>query len=376
MKITSVDTILAWGGRQNWVIVQVETDAGITGIGSGDLEGKEKSVASAVGDLARLIIGRDPTRVEYLWQIMHREGFWRGGVVLNTALSAIEHALWDITGKELGVPVYRLFGGACRDRIPLYTHTGGSDIDTLCENTLQLIGQGWRAFKTGPLRFHHYVSENEAIRVNVERLTKLREAVGPDIQLMIDLHGCFLPRQAIRLIQSLEEVNLFFCEECAPPEDVKALKRIAEAGLNTNLATGERLFTKWGYRELLEGQYVDIIQPDICHDGGLLETRKIAAMAETYYVRVCPHNPNGPVATAVGLQMGACLPNFCMLESATGKWEIDFMQNPIEIVDGCAALPDKPGIGVQIDYATLAMRPYQPYDYKPQFDLYGAPADI
>jgi galactonate dehydratase len=376
MKITAVNTLLAWGGRQNWVIVHVETDAGITGLGSADLEGRERAVASAVEELARHIIGEDPTRIEYLWQVMYRHGFWRGGVVLNTALSGIEHALWDITGKELGVPVWRLLGGACRDRIPLYTHTGGATIDALCHHTLELIDQGWRAFKTGPLRFHHFATEGACIRANVERLRALREAVGPDVQLMLDAHGTPLPTQAVRLIRALEEYDLFFCEEFVPPDNIDALAKLAQASLNTNLATGERLFTKWGYRELLEKQYVDIIQPDVCHDGGLLETRKIAAMAETYYVRVAPHNPNGPVATAVGLQMGACLPNFCMLESATASWQTEIVREPFVITDGAVGLPTGPGLGIELDYAALARLPYQPNDYARQFDLYGAPADV
>ncbi|MBC7238005.1 MAG: hypothetical protein H5T69_19350, partial [Chloroflexi bacterium] len=176
MKITEIKTLLVYGGRQNWVIVLVETDAGITGIGSADLEGKEKAVASAVEELARHIVGRDPTRVEQNWQIMYRHGFWRGGVVLNSALSGIEHALWDITGKELGVPVWRLLGGACRDRIPLYTHVGGRTADELAENALKLMAQGWRAFKTGPLAFEHFPSEQQCIDATVERIGVLREA--------------------------------------------------------------------------------------------------------------------------------------------------------------------------------------------------------
>ena len=377
MKITKVGTLLAFGGRQTWVIVQVETDAGITGVGAADLEGKEKAVQSAVEELSRFIIGRDPTRVEQNWQIMYRHGFWRGGVVLNSALSGIEQALWDIAGKDLGVPAYKLLGGACRDKIQLYTHCGGRSPDELAESALALMEKGWRGFKTGPLAFEDFASEQRCINATVERIRVLREAVGPDVLIMIDAHGRPRPGQAIKMIRALEPYDLFFFEEAVPPDNVDAFARLANAHLNVNLATGERLFSKWEYRELLEKQYVDIIQPDVCHDGGILETRKIAAMAETYYVRVAPHNPNGPVATAASLQLGACLPNFVILEYAENQpWRDQVLKEPLEIVDGYVELPRAPGLGIELDYEAIARMPYQARDYQGAFWPDGGVADV
>jgi galactonate dehydratase len=377
MKISEVRTVPAFGGRQTWVFVLVETDVGITGVGEASLEGKELAVQAAVDELARFIVGRDPTRVEQNWQIMYRHGFWRGGVVLNSALSGIEQALWDITGKELGVPVYRLLGGACREKIQLYTHCHGRTPDEIARNAADLVAQGWRALKTGFLGFEAFDTERQCIEATVAHMRAMREAVGPDVLIMMDAHGRHRPGQAIQLIRALEPLDLFFFEEPVPPDNVDALARLARAEMNVNLATGERLFTKWGYRELLEKQYVDIIQPDVCHDGGILETVKIAAMAETYYVRVAPHNPNGPVATAASLQLGACLPNFVILEYAQNQpWRDQVIVEPLEIVDGYVALPDKPGLGIELDDAAIAKLPYQPRDYRGAFWPDGGVADV
>ena len=377
MRITAIRSLLAFGGRQTWVFVHVETDAGITGIGEASLEGKEKAVEAAVEDFARFLVGRDPTRIEQNWQIMYRHGFWRGGVVLLTAMSGIEQALWDILGKELGVPAYRLLGGACRDKVQLYTHCGGRTPDDLAKNALALVGQGWRALKIGSLGFEHYSSEKQCVQAVAERMRILRDAVGPDILIGMDCHGRHTPGQAIMLLRALEPYDLFFLEEPVPPDNVEAFARVSRAEANVNLATGERLFTKWGYREMLEKQYVDIIQPDVCHDGGILETRKIAAMAETYHIRVAPHNPNGPVATAASLQLAACLPNFVILEYALSQpWRDQVLMKPLEIVDGYAELPQTPGLGIELNYEAIARLPYKPLDYSSSFWPDGGVADI
>ena len=377
MKIGEISSVMAFGGRQSWVFVLVETDAGITGVGEASLEGKEKAVVSAIEDLARFLIGRDPTWIEQNWQIMYRHGFWRGGVVLNTAISGIEQALWDIKGKELGVPVWRLLGGAARERVPLYTHCGGGTIDELAENARDLVEQGWRGLKTGSLGFEGFISEKQCIEALAERIRVMREAIGPDVMIMIDAHGRHTPGQAIRMIRAVEPYDVFFFEEPVPPDNVDAYARLAAAELGVNVATGERLFTKWEYRTLLERQYVDVIQPDVCHDGGILETRKIAAMAETYYTRVAPHNPNGPVATAASVQLGICLPGFVILEYAQNQpWRDQVIQEPLPIVDGFVPLPEKPGLGVELDMEAISKLPYQPRDYHSSFWPDGGVADI
>ena len=377
MKITAIKTVMANGGRQIWPFVLVDTDAGITGVGEASLEGKEHAVAAAIDDYSRFLIGRDPTRVEQNWQILYRHSFWRGGVVLNTAISAIEQALWDITGKELGVPVYRLLGGACRDKMQLYTHVGGRTPDELARNSMDLVDKGWRGLKTGSLGFEGFSTEKQCIQAIAERVRVMREAVGPDVLIMMDCHGRHTPGQAIQIARAIEPYGLFFLEEPVPPDNVDAYMRLAKAETNVNLATGERLFTKWGYRELLEGQYVDFVQPDVCHDGGILETLKISAMAETYYVRVAPHNPNGPVATAASLQLGACLPGFAILEYAINQpWRDQVIRKPLQITDGYVELPTEPGLGIELDMAGIAKSPPQPRDYRSSLWPDGSVADI
>lgn len=377
MQIRDVRCILAYGGRQTWVFVHVDTDAGITGIGEASLEGKELAVQAAVGELARFIVGRDPTRIEQNWQIMYRHGFWRGGVVLNTAISGIEQALWDIVGKELGVPVYRLLGGACRDKVQLYTHVGGRTPEALARNAQELVSKGWRALKTGGLPLEAYATEGQFLRATAQRMQALRDAVGPDVQLMVDGHGRYAPPIALRLARTLEAYDLTFFEEPVPPDDVDAYAPLAQAGLNVTLAAGERLFTKWGYRQFLERRYVGIIQPDVCHDGGILETRKIAAMAEAQYIRVAPHNPNGPVATAASVHLGACMPSFSILEYAENQpWRDQVLAEPWPVVGGCMELPRAPGLGVELNYEAIARLPYQPKDYQGAFWPDGGVADV
>ncbi|MHB9034845.1 MAG: galactonate dehydratase [Anaerolineae bacterium] len=377
MHITDITTLPAFGGRQTWLFVQVHTDSGLVGIGEASLEGKELAVQAAVSELARFVIGRDPARIEQAWQIMYRHGFWRGGVVLNTALSGIEQALWDLAGKELGVPVYRLLGGACRERIPLYTHVGGASPEDLAANGRRLAAQGWKALKMGSLGFEGYPTEGACIRATAERAAALRDAVGPGVQLMMDCHGRHTPAQAIRLARELEPCDLFFIEEPIPPDNVAEFARLRQAGLNVNIATGERLFTTWGFRELIEQQYADIVQPDVCHCGGILALLKIAALAEAWHIRVAPHNPNGPVATAASLQLAACLNGFTVLEFALNQpWRDMVMMEPLKITDGCAELPSRPGLGVELNLEAISKLPYQPLDYHGAYWPDGGVADI
>ncbi|MFO7696869.1 MAG: galactonate dehydratase [Anaerolineae bacterium] len=377
MKITTVSTLMAYGGRQTWVFVRIETDAGITGIGEASVEGKERAVCAAVEDLSRQIIGRDPRRIEQNWQILYRHGFWRGGIVLNSALSGIEQAMWDISGKDLGVPVHRLLGGACRDRIQLYTHCGGATAEDLAAKAAELVARGWNALKIGCLGPETFATERQWLEATGARMAALRAAVGNDVLIMMDAHGRLTPGQALRLMKVLAPYDLTFLEEPVPPENVAAMEKLARAETGVPLATGERLFTKWGFRELLEGQYVEFVQPDVCHDGGILETLKIAAMAETYYVRVAPHNPNGPVATAASLQLAACLPGFTILEYAENQpWRDQVIVDPLRINGGYVDVPQAPGLGIELNEAAIAELPYQPRDYRGSFWPDGGVADI
>jgi galactonate dehydratase len=377
MHITSLRNLFMRVERQNWHFVEIATDAGITGIGEASLEGREKTVATAVDEFARYLIGEDPGPIEHHWQRLHRHGFWRGGVVLNSALSGIEQALWDIKGKALGVPVYELLGGPTRQRVRVYTHCGGPTPAAAAEHASALVAQGFTALKFGTGRIGPGVDERTMIRRTVAIFEQVRAAVGPDIDLMLDNHGQFPPAQATALLRAIEPFNLFFFEEATPPDNVRALEKVAAARGNVPLATGERLFTKWEYRELLEQQLVDIVQPDICHAGGLLELRKIAAMAETYYVKVAPHNPNGPVATAASVQLAATIPNFLILELALSQPHRDLVQREgPTVTNGYIELSRRPGLGIELDAEAIAAHPYAPHDYAAAYNPDGSVADI
>jgi len=357
VKITEVKSFLMASPRRDYMFVKIATDEGLHGWGEGTLERKQRTVAAAVGDLTPSLLGEDPTRVDHLWQRLYRHGFWRGGEAVLSAISAIEHALWDITGKAYGQPVYKLLGGAVRDYIPCYTHSG--DV----EGTRRYMEQGWRAFKFGPAvqRGGSVTGERELVRGSAAAFEAMREAVGPDVELMCDVHGRLRPSAAIRLGKALEPYDLLFFEEPVPPDTVHSLEQVRRAGLSMDIATGERAFTKWGFRDILERQLVDVIQPDICHDGGIKETVKIAAMAEAYEVLVAPHNPNGPVATAASVHAAAVMPNFLILEYADSPTR-DACQaageaDCFKARNGRIELPTRPGLGIELDEEYLLAHP-------------------
>jgi galactonate dehydratase len=359
MKVTEIKTYVLESPGREYVFVKVLTDEGLHGWGEGTLEMKQGTVVAAVRDLQGFVVGEDPTRIEYLWQRMYRHGFWRGGVAILSAISAIEQALWDITGKAYGQPVYRLLGGAVRDYIPCYTHTGNP------EQARKYMEEGWRAFKFGPShpgQRESGVDERLLIMHTAQNYARMREACGPDVKLMCDVHGRLRPAAAIRLGKALEPYDLFFFEEPVPPDNIQELRRVREAGLSMDLATGERAFTKWGFREMIEQQLVDVIQPDLCHDGGIKETLKIAALAETYHIMVAPHNPNGPVGTAASVHAAAVMPNFLILEYAMSPTR-DACQAASEAEcfkarNGRIELPTKPGLGIELDEEYLEAHPY------------------
>ncbi len=383
MKIVAIENQLMRVERQNWHFVKITTDEGIVGVGEASLEGREKTVAAAVDEFSRYLIGEDPGPIEHHWQRLHRHGFWRGGVVLNSAIAGIEQALWDIKGKKLGAPVYELLGGPTRKWVRVYTHAGGPSVEATVERVHELMELGYRAFKLGtalPIQAGgspEPMDERQIIRRTEEKVRRVREAVGPDVDLMLDNHGRFMPAFAIELMHALQPFNLLFLEELVPPENLAALEKVALVKANVPLATGERLFSKWEYRELIEKQLVDIVQPDICHAGGILELKKIAAMAEAYYIKVAPHNPNGPVATAASLHLAASIPNFIILETAYAEpFRSQIQRRGLTIEDGWIDLPTAPGLGVELDEDVIRAHPYSPQDYAPLYYPDGSVADI
>src|SRR2546421_2825225 len=335
MNITAVRTVVVNAEMRNWVFVKVETDeAGLFGWGEASLEWKTRAVVGAVEDLASMVMGEDPTRIEHLYQKLYRQSFWRLGVIGMSAISGIEQACWDITGKSLGVPVYRLLGGAVRDRVRMYTHLGGGSMKAVYEAfdpaplidlAQEVVAKGYTALKVVFVPYSEPLMGFPYVKRLRELMGKLRLAVGDGVDIMIDFHGRAYPAMAIQYINALAEFNPFFCEEPVPPENVAALREVRQA-VRVPIATGERLVTRHQFREVFEQQACHVIQPDLCHCGGLLEGKKIAAMAEVYYMGVAPHNPLGPVANAAALHFDLCTPNFLiqedMLTDVPWRWDV------------------------------------------------------
>lgn len=348
MKITRLETIFV---RPRWLFLKVHTDEGIVGLGEPIVEGRAQTVAAAVHEIGRYLIGQDPRRIEHHWQAIYRGQFYRGGPVLCSALSGIEQALWDITGKWLGQPVYKLLGGAVRDRIRMYGWVGGETYGDYIESAKVSASQGFTALKVGVPGAVRIVDTPAVAEEIVHRFAAIREAVGPTVDIGIDFHGRVSPAMAVRLARMLEPYQPMFIEEPVLPENVDAMVTVARS-TTIPIATGERLFTKWGFREVLEKQAAVILQPDLSHAGGILETKKIAAMAECYYAGIAPHCPLGPIALAACLQLDACTPNFLVQEHVTTG--AGYLKRPFIIEQGHIALPEAPGLGIELDEAALA----------------------
>lgn len=359
MKITSVKPILADGGHRIFVFVKVETDQpGLYGYGEASLEGKPRAVAGCIEDMECMILDEDPLRVEYCWQILYRSAFWRMGVIGLSAISAIDQALWDIKGKEAGKPIYELLGGRVRDKVRMYTHYGGSTPDEAAENALSKVQKGYTAVKTVPMGATNVVDGHKVVRQAASKLKATREAVGDDIDILLDFHGAVSPQMAILYGKAFEPYFPFFIEEPAQAENPDAMVNIARA-LTTPIATGERLFTRWGFREILEKGAASLLQPDCCHAGGISEVRKIGAMAEVYYAGLAPHNPYGPISTAACVQVDFVAPNFVIQEIVdpdVAPEAMSLVKEPLEVVDGHILPPTKPGLGVELDEEACARR--------------------
>ena len=385
MQITQIETFFVQVAPhlRTWLFVKVSTDEGIHGWGEGTLEGKEETVAAAVHNYSTQhgIIGMDPRQIERIWQIQYRHGFWRGGVVLNSAISAIDQALWDITGKLAQLPVYQLLGGACRDRMQLYTHCHVSASPEQTRADLQaFIDAGWTALKTGSFARTTTSVEAAVIREAVAQVAAIRDVVGEEIELLVDHHGRTRASVTCRLLDALAPYHLGWFEEPVTPEDADGLRQVMHFPHTMDIATGERLFSIWEFRDLIEQKMADVIQPDICHAGGITSLKKIAAMAEAHHIQVAPHNPNGPVATAASIHLAAAIPNFRILECANqlsepGMAAIQTMRLPIAA--GWCELPTRPGLGIDLDEEALRRYATKPTTYYPGvFEQDGTPVNV
>jgi galactonate dehydratase len=351
VKITQLETISVDAGMKDWIFVRVHTDDGLVGTGEGTLEGRGRTVMAAVAELGDYIIGQDPLRIEHLWQIMYRHAFYRGGPIMNSAISGVEQALWDILGQALKQPVHQLLGGRVRDKIRVYANgPRGESPEALAESALALKERGFTAMKLVPFGAVKPLDGIAAVREAARTMAAVRDAVGPDVDLAVDCHGRLSPTMAIQIAHAIKEYGIFFYEEPCLPENAATMAMVArECGIP--IATGERLFTKWGFRDILEQQAASVLQPDLAHCGGILEGRKIAAMAEVYYAGFAPHNPLSPVNMRASLHLDAVVPNFVIQEWVTDDvpWRDDILQNPVTIKDGWAEVPMEPGLGTALN---------------------------
>jgi galactonate dehydratase len=369
MKITDVTTKVVNAEMRNWVFVKVWTDEGLYGWGEATLEWKTRSVVGAIEDLKPLILGRDPRDIEQIVRILQKQSFWRLGAIGMSAVSGIEHALWDIFGKSLSLPVWRLLGGKVRDRLGVYTHLGMGDMKAvyetfepkaLAENATRLLEAGYRAFKVVFVPYTHYTAALPALRKVDDLMRTLRETVGEDVELMVDFHGrCASPAAASRFIEVLAPYRPLFVEEPVPPGDIASLAAVTAASPVT-IATGERLVELDEFDQLIARRAAHIAQPDLCHVGGFTVGRKIAGMTQAAGIGLAPHNPLGPIAGAVALHFGVATPNVVIQEEMVGAvpWYDEVVATPIRRVDGAWQIPEAPGLGVEVDEAVADAHPF------------------
>ena len=370
MKITEVQTTVVNAEMRNWVFVKVVTDQdGLFGWGEASLEWKTRAVVGAIEDFAPMIVGEDPRNVEHLYQKLYRHSFFRMGVIGMSAISGIEQACWDILGKSLNVPVYRLLGGNVRDRVRMYTHLGGGnmkavyqtwDAQPMIDLALEVISRGYTALKVVLVPYSEPLMGRKFVLQFARMFEKLRLALGDEVDIMVDFHGRAYPAMAIQYIHAIEEFGPYFCEEPVPPENVAALRQVREA-VSIPIASGERLVSRHQFRELIEQQACHVIQPDLCHCGGLLEAKKIAAAAETYYMGVAPHNPLGPIANAAALHFALSTPNFVIQEDMLTDvpWRGDVVRHELKTQCGHWLKNEAPGLGIEVDEQEAAKHPFK-----------------
>lgn len=352
MKISD---ITVYKVKPRWIFVKISTDEGIEGWGEMISGTKTETVVAGAYEIGNRLIGRNPFEIERLFQEMHRS-FFRGGPINGTIVSGLEMALWDIKGKAFGVPVWELLGGAARDKIKVYSWIGGDRPNEVAEQAQDRFDRGFSAVKMNATSELHYIDSYEKVEEVVERVASIRERLGDKMDIGVDFHGRVHKPMAKVLAKALEAYHPMFLEEVVLPENEEYFKEVASV-VSTPLATGERLYTRWQYKNIFKQGSIDILQPDVALCGGILETRKIAAMAEAYDMAVAPHAPYGPVALAATLQIDACTPNVFIQEQSLGIHYnkgfdlLDFIKNKeiFQYKDGFVDLPSKPGLGLEMD---------------------------
>ena len=368
MKITDIKTFVVDCFRTNWVFVKVYTDEGICGVGEGTLEYKEKALCGAIEHIKNYLTGKDPRTIEKHYHDIYRDAYWRGGAVLMSALSAVECALWDILGKSLGVPVYQLLGGKVNEDCRIYVNgwfSGAKTPDEFAEKAKAAVKRGVTAMKWDPFGKSYMQISNKDLDTALECIAKVREAVGNNVDLLIEGHGRFDVPTGIKIAKELECFKPMWFEEPVPPDNLDALKAVRDKS-PVAISAGERLYTRFDYNKLFALRAADYIQPDVSHAGGIAELKKIAAAAEANYIPFAPHNPSGPIANAATLQLAACCPGFSILEIMYS--DVDYRKNVTDenlvYENGRIKIGDKPGLGIELNEEECLKHPYAEHNLR------------
>src|SRR5580704_13547257 len=365
MKITKVDVVLIAAAWRNFTFVKIETDSGLVGWGEGTLGWKETAVRELVLDFGRrYVVGQSPFDIEDLWfklyQIEHNTG-----PVMYSAMAGIEMAMWDIVGKACGQPVYNLVGGKVRSRVKAYAngwYTQTKDLKLLADKASAVVGRGYKALKFDPFGPGGREISHSDLRDACRTVEVVRDAVGDDVEILLEFHGRFSPVMALEAIRAMVPYDPTWCEEPIPAHNNESMAQVV-AGSPLRVATGEHIYSRFGFLDLLERRAAHVIQPDITYAGGFLETKKIAALAETYYVSVAPHNCDGPLKTIAGIHLAANVPNFMILETFQDydvPWRADLTPGFPALRDGYYDVPTAPGWGIEVNEVVAAAHPYDP----------------
>ena len=368
MKITDIKVYIMDAYRTNWTFIKVETDEGLYGWGEASLGTQEMALKGCVEDLKRLMLGRDPLQIERMRFEVYRDIYWKGGPVLMSAISGVEMAMWDIVGKYFNTPVYNLFGGKMRDRVKMYANgwfSGSKTPENFAKKAKETVALGVKALKWDPFGKAHMTLTKEEMHTAVEIVGAVREAVGENVELLIECHGRFNPYTAIEISRELAQFHPMFLEEPCPPDNIEAIAKVKSRSL-VPIAAGERVYTIYGFEDLFAKDAVDIAQPDMFHTGGMMECKKIAAMAEAKHIPISFHNPSGPISNAAILQMAAATPNFLIHEIMIndGSFRKAITNEEVVFEDGCILIGDKPGLGIDVNVDAVLERPYRPINLR------------